>query len=386
MKVPLLDVKAQNAPLRDALLAAIARVVDAGAFILGPEVEAFEKALAAHLGARRAVGLSSGTDALLVALMALGVRPGDEVVTTPFTFYATVGCIARLGARPVFADIDPRTFNLDPAAAATACGPKTRAVIPVHLFGRPATLPNVDGAVSVIEDSAQAIGACKVAGLASCLSFFPSKNLGAMGDGGALVTDDDAFADKVALLRAHGSKPKYVHHLVGGNFRLDAVQAAILRVKLGHLASWTAGRRRNAERYRRLFAAANLPPEVVLPEDTESHIYNQFVIRAPRRDALRAHLAKHEIGTEIYYPLALHLQPCFAELGYRPGAFPAAERTTAEVLALPIYPELEEAQQAYVVEQLANFYCDGNPGRVPKPSRDAALPAKPSGSARGGGG
>jgi dTDP-4-amino-4,6-dideoxygalactose transaminase len=357
-KVPLLDVKAQNAPLREAILAAVAKVVDAGAFILGPEVEAFEKELAARLDARRAVGLSSGTDALLVALMALEVRPGDEVITTPFSFYATVGCIARLGARPVFADIDPETFNLDPAAAASACGPKTRALIPVHLFGRPAEPPAVS--LPVVEDSAQAIGACKVAGIASCLSFFPSKNLGAMGDGGALLTNDDAFADRVALLRAHGSKPKYVHHLVGGNFRLDALQAAILRVKLQHLGAWTAGRRANAQRYRRLFAAAGVPPEVVLPADTASHIYNQFVIRAPRRDALREHLAKNGVGTEIYYPLALHLQPCFVELGYRAGAFPAAERATQEVLALPIYAELTEAQQAYVVEQIATFYRQGS--------------------------
>jgi len=357
MKVPLLDVKAQNGPLREAVLAAVARVVDAGAFILGPEVAAFEKELAAALGVRRAVGLSSGTDALVVALMALGVGAGDEVVTTPFSFYATVGCIARLGARPVFADIEPASFNLDPRAAAEACGPKTRAMIPVHLFGRPATLPAVS--VPVVEDSAQSIGACKVAGIASCLSFFPSKNLGAMGDGGALVTDDDAFADKVALLRAHGSKPKYVHHLVGGNFRLDALQAAILRVKLPMLAGWTDGRRKNAERYRRLFASAKLPPEVIVPGDAAGHIYNQFVIRAPKRDALREHLTKHEIGTEIYYPLALHLQPCFAKLGYRPGAFPHAERATREVLALPIYAELTEAQQAFVVEQIAKYYGDG---------------------------
>lgn len=358
MKVPLLDLKAQNGPLREAVLAAVADVVDKGAFILGPEVEAFEKELAAWLGARRAVGLSSGTDALLVALMALGVGAGDEVVTTPFSFYATVGCIARLHARPIFADIEPDTFNLDARAAAAACGPKTRALIPVHLFGRPATLPAVT--VPVVEDSAQAIGACKVTGIASCLSFFPSKNLGAMGDGGALVTDDEAFADKVALLRAHGSKPKYVHHLVGGNFRLDALQAAILRVKLGHLAEWTAGRRRNAERYRRLFAAANLPAEIILPEDTASHIYNQFVIRAPRRDALREHLGRSGVGTEIYYPLTLHLQPCFAELGYREGAFPHAERAAQEVLALPIYAELTEAQQAYVVERIAAFYRQGS--------------------------
>jgi len=358
MKVPLLDVKAQNAPLREAIMAAIAGVVDKGAFILGPEVEAFENELATTLGARHAVGLSSGTDALLVALMALGVAAGDEVVTTPFSFYATVGCIARLGARPVFADIEPETFNLDARAAVAACGPKTRAVIPVHLFGRPATLPGLSA--PVVEDSAQAIGACKVTGLCSCLSFFPSKNLGAMGDGGALLTDDDAFAEKVVVMRVHGSQPKYVHHRIGGNFRLDALQAAILRVKLSRLAGWTTGRRRNADRYRRLFAAAGLPPEIVLPADTEQHIYNQFVIRAPRRDALREHLTRQGIGTEIYYPLALHLQPCFADLGYRAGAFPHAERATQEVLALPIYAELEEAQQAYVVEQIAAFYHQGS--------------------------
>jgi dTDP-4-amino-4,6-dideoxygalactose transaminase len=355
VKVPLLDLKAQNAPLREEVMAAIARVVDGGAFILGPEVEAFEKELATALGTRRAVGLSSGTDALLVALMALDVRPGDEVVTTPYSFFATVGCIARLGARAVFADIDPETFNLDAAAATAACGPKTRAVIPVHLFGRPATLPKVS--VPIVEDAAQAIGACKVAGLASCLSFFPSKNLGAFGDGGALLTDDDGFADKVAILRAHGSKPKYVHHLAGGNFRLDALQAAILRVKLTRLADWTTGRRKNAERYRRLFAATpGLPSELLLPADAPGHIYNQFVIRAPNRDTLREHLTRNGVGTEIYYPLALHLQPCFAELGIKPGAFPHAERATRETLALPIYAELTEAQQAFVVEQIATFY------------------------------
>jgi dTDP-4-amino-4,6-dideoxygalactose transaminase len=355
VKVPLLDVKAQNAPLRSALLAAIERVVDGGAFILGPEVEAFERELAQAVGARRAVGLSSGTDALLVALMALGVGPGDDVVTTPFSFYATVGCIARLGARPVFADIDPATFNLDPAAAAAACGSKTRALIPVHLFGRPASLPKV--AAPVVEDAAQAIGACKVTGIASCLSFFPSKNLGAMGDGGALLTNDDGFADQVAVLRAHGSKPKYIHPFVGGNFRLDALQAAILRVKLGKLAEWTAARRANADRYRGLFAATpGIPPELVAPTDVPGHIYNQFVLRAPLRDRLREHLTAAGIGTEIYYPLALHLQPCFAYLGCKPGAFPHAERATQETLALPISAELSEAQQAYVVEQIATFY------------------------------
>jgi len=358
VKVPLLDVKAQLAPLREALLAAMARVLDSGGFILGPEVEGFERELAATLGVRRAVGLSSGTDALLVALMALGVRAGDEVVTTPFSFYATVGGIARLGARPVFADIDEASFNLDPAAAASACGPGTRAVIPVHLFGRPAALPAVP--LPIVEDAAQAIGAGKVTGIASCLSFFPSKNLGAFGDGGALLTDDDDFADKVAILRAHGSKPKYVHHLVGGNFRLDALQAAILRVKLPRLSEWSAQRRRNAERYRGMFAAASgMPSELRLPDDAPGHIYNQFCIRAPKRDALREHLTKNDVGTEIYYPLALHLQPCFAHLGYKPGAFPRAERATHEVLALPIYAELTEAQQGFVVEQIAAFYRQG---------------------------
>jgi len=358
MKVPLLDVNAQNQPLRDAILSAMARVMDAGNFILGAEVEAFEKDLAAALGVRRAVGVSSGTDALLVALMALGVGPGDEVVTTPFSFYATVGCIARLGAKPVFADIDPATFNLYPPAAAAACGPKTRALIPVHLFGRPAQLSGVS--VPLVEDAAQAIGACKVTGIASCLSFFPSKNLGAFGDGGALLTNDDAFADKVAILRAHGSKPKYVHHLVGGNFRLDALQAAILRLKLEHLSDWTRARRTNADRYRQLFAATpGIPADLALPDDATGHIYNQFVIRAPKRDGLRTHLTAAGVGTEVYYPLALHLQPCFAGLGLRAGAFPHAERATQEVLALPIYAELTLPQQSYIVEQIANFYRKG---------------------------
>ena len=359
MKVPLLDVKAQNRPLREAILAAMTRVMDAGNFILGAEVEAFEKDLAAALGVRHAIGLSSGTDALLVALMALGVRPGDEVVTTPLSFYATVGCIARLGAKPVFADIDPASFNLDPGAAAAACGGRTRALIPVHLFGRPADLPAVS--LPIVEDAAQAIGACKVSGIASCLSFFPSKNLGGFGDGGALLTDDAGFADQVTVLRAHGSRPKYVHHSIGGNFRLDALQAAILRVKLAQLPAWTSARRRNAERYRRIFAAtAGIPSEIVLPEDAPGHIYNQFVIRAPKRDALRGHLTQAGVGTEVYYPLALHLQPCFADLGFAAGAFPNAERATEEALALPIYAELTEDQQSYVVEQIANFYRQGS--------------------------
>jgi dTDP-4-amino-4,6-dideoxygalactose transaminase len=333
----------------------MARVMDGGGFILGPEVESLERELASTLGVKFAIGVSSGTDALLVALMALGVGAGHEVVTTPFSFYATVGCIARLGARPVFADIEPETFNLNPQAAAAAIRSETRAIIPVHLYGRPAALPKTS--LPIIEDAAQAIGACKLGGSMSCLSFFPSKNLGAFGDGGAVLCDDPQIADAISLLRTHGSRPKYVHHMVGGNFRLDALQAAILRVKLPHLARWTQGRRANADRYRHLFAATpGIPAELRLPEATPEHIYNQFVIRAPRRDALREHLAKHDIATEIYYPLPLHLQPCFANLGYREGAFPHAEAASREVLALPIHAELSEEQQAFVVAQVASFY------------------------------
>lgn len=354
MAVPLLDVNAGHAPLRAELLAAVTRVIDSGHFILGPEVEAFEKELAAATDVPHAIGVSSGTDALLVGLMALGVGHGDEVVTTPFSFFATAGAIARLGAKPVFADVDPATFNLDPAAAAAAVTARTKAVIPVHLFGRPAAMPAVK--VPVVEDAAQSIGAAPLTGALSCLSFFPSKNLGAFGDGGAVLVRDAALAERVKLLRAHGSKPKYVHHAVGGNFRLDALQAAVLRVKLPHLASWTAKRRVNAARYRALFAAAKLPADFILPTDAPGHIYNQFVVRAPRRDALRDALAKAGVGTEIYYPGPLHLQACFAELAYERGSMPHAERACAEVLALPIYPELTEAQQAEVVGAIAKFY------------------------------
>jgi dTDP-4-amino-4,6-dideoxygalactose transaminase len=355
MTVPLLDVAGQHGPLREELLGALARVVDSGQFILGAEVDRFERELAAHLGVKHAVGVSSGTDALLVALMALGVGAGHEVVTTTYSFFATAGVIARLGARPVLVDIDEASFNLDVEAARAACGPSTRAVLPVHLFGRPA--PALEVGVPVIEDAAQAIGAAPLAGLAACLSFFPSKNLGAFGDAGAVLTDDDAFADRLRLLRVHGGRPKYVHHAIGGNFRLDALQAAVLRVKLPRLEAWTAARRRNADRYRRLFAEVRVPPELRLPEDAPGHIYNQFVIRAPRRDALRERLARAGVATEIYYPVPFHLQPCFRELGLREGAFPRAEAAAREALALPIYPELTEAQQAHVVDRIAEVYA-----------------------------
>jgi len=356
MKVPLLDLAAQNGPLRDEVLAAITRVVDSGAFILGPDVTAFERELAAAVGCRHAVGVSSGTDALLLALMAMGVGAGDEVVTTPFSFFATIGCIARLGARPVLADIEAESMNLDPAVAAAACGPRTKGVITVHLFGRPARKPRVT--VPVIEDAAQSIGASKLEGLASCLSFFPSKNLGAFGDAGAVCTDDAPLADRMTLLRAHGSRPKYVHQAIGGNFRLDTMQAAVLRVKLPHLARWTEGRRKNADRYRRLFAVTpGTPAELRLPADAPGHIYNQFVVQAPRRDGLRDHLTRCGVATEVYYPMPFHLQPCFRDLGLKEGAFPVSEAAAREALALPIYPELSEEQQAYVVSSIAEFYA-----------------------------
>jgi len=355
MKIPLVDLTADHAALRADLDAAIAAVIDSGRFIGGPQVSGLEAEVAAVCQTGHCVGVSSGTDALLIMLMALDIGPGDEVVTTPFSFFATAGVIARLGATPVFADIEPDSFNLDPTAAASACSDRTRAVMPVHLYGRRARHPDV-GDIAVIEDAAQAIGTGAVRGLAAGLSFFPTKNLGAFGDAGAVLSDDEAFAERVRLLRNHGAKPKYYHALVGGNFRLDAIQAAILRVKLGQLEAWTAARRRNAERYRALFAAANVPAELVVPSDSPEHIYNQFVVRAPRRDQLRAHLREADIATEIYYPRPFHLQECFAHLGYGQGAFPHAEAAANEVLALPVYPALSEDQQAYVVDTIAAFY------------------------------
>lgn len=354
MKIPLVDLSAQHAQLRPELNAAINAVINSSRFIGGPQVERLEDELAPICGGAHAIGVSSGTDALLVSLMALGIGPGDEVVTTPFSFFATAGVIARLGARPVFADIEPDSFNLDPAAAASACTDRTRAILPVHLYGRPATLPAVD--LPIVEDAAQSIGASPVNGAVACLSFFPTKNLGAFGDGGAVITNDEALADKVRRLRVHGSAPKYHHALVGGNFRLDALQAAILRVKLPYLVDWTAARRRNAARYHDLLAAADLPPEVRAPDDTDDHIYNQFVVRAPRRDDLRTFLGDHGVATEVYYPVPFHLQACFADLGYSAGAFPHAETAAAEVLALPVYPELSLPQQAYVIDVISRFY------------------------------
>ena len=367
MPVPLLDLDAQYRPLRDALLAAMTRVADSQRFIMGPEIEALERELAAMLGIRHAVAVSSGTDALLLALMALDVKAGDEVVTPTFSFFATAGAVARVGARPVLVDIDPATFNIDPAQAAAAITPKTRAIIPVHLFGLCADLdPLMDVAsragIPVVEDAAQAIGASYRGrsaggiGACGCFSFFPSKNLGAFGDAGLQTTNDDALAARARLLRTHGMEPKYYHHVVGGNFRMDALQAAVLRVKAPHLAEWTHARRRNAERYRCLFKDAGLE-SIVLPPEPEGyrHIFNQFVIRTPERDALKRHLDQQGIGNEIYYPVPFHLQPCFAHLGYRRGAFPAAERAADECLAIPIYGELTAEQQQTVVSSIAQF-------------------------------
>jgi dTDP-4-amino-4,6-dideoxygalactose transaminase len=368
-EVPLLDLKAQFAPLRGDVLAAIARVCDTQHFILGSEVEGLERELEAFLRIPHAVGVSSGTDALLAALMALGIGPGDEVVTTPFSFFATAGSIARVGARPVFVDIDRATFNIDAGAVASAITSKTKAIMPVHLFGQCAEMaPIVElserSGVPIVEDAAQAIGACYRGrpaggiGAIGCFSFFPTKNLGAFGDAGLVTTTDGTIARRLRAIRQHGGEVKYHHDVVGANFRLDALQAAILRVKLPHLDGWTAARRRNAQRYEALFATAGLGGTVGLPARAaeSTHIYNQFVIRVPERDRLRAHLQSSGIGTEVYYPVPLHLQPCFRELGYRTGSFPVAETAANEALALPIYGELTEAQQSWVVESIRNFY------------------------------
>jgi len=366
--VPLLDLQAQYAPLRQALLDAITRVCDSQRFIGGPEVEGLERELATYLATPHAIGMSSGTDALVAALMALDIGPGDEVITPTYSFFATAGSVVRLGARPVLVDIDAGTFNLNVAATLAAITPKTRAIIPVHLFGQSADLaPILEAAaprgIAVIEDAAQAIGSRYRGkpvgnwGAIGCFSFFPSKNLGGFGDGGLVTATDATLAHRLKLIRNHGMEPKYYHHLVGANFRIDALQAAVLRVKLPYLPAWSDARRANAARYRALFADAGLS-QVTLPCEApdRTHIYNQFVIRAPERDRLRAHLDAAGIGTEVYYPVPFHLQECFAGLGYKAGAFPVAEAAAQQSLALPIYPELTEAQQAAVVGAIRNFY------------------------------
>jgi len=371
MKVPLLDLKAQYETLAPDIDAAVRSVFDSQHFILGPEVQQLEQEIAAYCSSQFAIGCASGSDAILLALMAHGIGPGDEVVTTPFTFFATAGCVVRLGAKPVFVDIDESTFNLDPAQFESAVTERTRAVIPVHLFGQCAAMDAINEVadrrgIAVIEDAAQAIGAeyCGIRagsiGSVSAFSFYPSKNLGGAGDGGMLTTNDPEIARKLRILRSHGAANKYYHEWVGINSRLDALQAAILRVKLRHLDSWTQARRANAERYREYFQKAGLVTDglVKLPREAEGnlHVYNQFVIRVDGRDALKSFLAERGVGTEIYYPLPLHLQVCFSGLGYTEGDMPESERASKESLAIPIYPEIGETAQRYVVDTIAAFF------------------------------
>jgi dTDP-4-amino-4,6-dideoxygalactose transaminase len=381
--VPLLDLAAHLAPLAAEIHAAIDEVMATQRFIMGPQVEGFERELAEYCRARFAYGVSSGTDALLAALMALDLKPGDEVITTPYSFFATAGAIARLGATPVFVDIDADSYNIDAALVERAVSPRTRGIMPVHLFGQMADMHPVlslakERGLWVVEDAAQAIGAeqdgrrAGTLGDVGCFSFFPSKNLGCLGDGGAVTAQDPQLAAKLDILRNHGARPKYHHAIIGANFRLDALQAAVLRVKLPHLDSWTEARQANADRYRRLFAEAGLAASagggggvdaldaapVVLPRELPGrrHIYNQFVLRVRDRDGLLAHLRAGQVGCEVYYPVPLHLQECFAYLGHKPGDLPRAELAAEQTLAVPIYPELSDRQAERVVGLIADFY------------------------------
>jgi dTDP-4-amino-4,6-dideoxygalactose transaminase len=377
MGVPLLDLKAHHEPLQKEIMDAVEQVFKSQAFILGPEVGKLEERVAGYCQAKYGIGVTSGTDALLLALMALGVGPGDEVITATYSFFATAGVVARLGAKPVLVDIDPKTFNIDPSHISKAVTPKSKAIIPVHLYGQCADMgPIMELAkrhnLGVIEDAAQAIGseyrdgrrACSM-GTVGCLSFFPSKNLGCLGDGGMVVTNDPDLAERMRILRVHGSHPKYYHKLIGGNFRLDTIQAAVLNVKLNYLDGWTKRRQENAARYETLFQQSGLVQKgkVRLPEAVyrdsgikHYHIYNQFVPRVERRDDLIAHLKQKGIGAEIYYPVPFHLQECFRYLGHKAGDFPESERAANETIAIPIYPELTMAQQTEVVEAIAAFY------------------------------
>jgi dTDP-4-amino-4,6-dideoxygalactose transaminase len=377
MHVPLLDLKAQYTAIRAEVDSAVAEVLASQQFILGPKVDQCEKAIAAYSGCAHAIGVSSGSDAILACLMAENIGPGDEVITTPYTFFATAGAIARLGAKPVFVDIDPVTYNLDPSQVSAKVTGRTRALIPVHLYGQMADMDAVmrvadDHGLVVIEDAAQAIGAeykgrrAGSIGHYGCYSFFPSKNLGAAGDGGMVVTSDAQRAEKIRCLRSHGSKPKYHHEIVGGNFRLDALQAAIVSAKLPHLDSWTAARQRNAKRYDQLFQEAGVPIGLPLAV-MQRHIFNQYIIRVSERDEMQAHLQKNGVGTEVYYPVPMHLQECFAYLGNTVGAFPESERAAKETLALPVYPELTEPQARFVVECVREFFANRQPSLSASP-------------------
>lgn len=383
-QIPLLDLNAQNAPIKKEILEAVKQVFDSGKFIMGPWVEQYEKEISEYLGVEHAIGVSSGTDALLISLMAFGIGLGDAVITTTFSFFATAGAIARLGARPFFADIEASSYNICPRSAEIAIlkameqGYAVKAIIPVHLYGQCAQMSTImDLArkynLKVIEDAAQAIGAkysfngkilsAGVIGDCGCFSFFPSKNLGCLGDGGLVVTRDNTLADRIRLLRTHGAKPKYYNSLVGGNFRLDAIQAAVLSRKLPYLNNWHNMRRANAEAYKELFSKTSLVeeghvqlPMEVYPEVKNGHIYNQFVIRVKYRDNLRAFLTENKIGSEVYYPVPFHLQKCFEGLGYTRGDFPVAEEVASEVIAIPIYPELAREQQEYVVSTINRYF------------------------------
>jgi len=385
MNVPLLDLKAQYASIKAEINAAVAEVFESQHFILGPKVEQCEKAIAAYSGCSHAIGVSSGSDALLACLMAENIGPGDQVITTPYTFFATAGAIARVGATPVFVDIDPQSYNLDPSLISSKVTDRTRAIIPVHLYGQMADMEAVERVARehglvVMEDAAQAIGAehkgrrAGSIGHYGCFSFFPSKNLGAAGDGGMVVTNDAQRAEKLRCLRVHGSRPKYHHKMVGGNFRLDAIQAAVVSTKLPHLDDWTAARQCNAKRYDELFHQAGLPiglPTVV----TNRHIFNQYVVRVPRREELQAYLLKRDVGTEVYYPVPMHLQECFAYLGDGAGSFPVSERAAKETLALPVHPELTESQARFVVECISQFIAMDRSHVVVRDHAGAAVPS-----------
>ena len=361
MQVPLLDLKAQYATIKDEILVAISEVLESQQCIGGPKVAELEDKIAAICNCRFAVGVSSGTDAILNTLMSLDIGAGDEVITTPFTFFATVGCIARTGATPVFVDIDPETYNINPDLIESAVTKKTKAIMPVHLYGQVADMdPIMEIAnkynLAVIEDAAQSITSTykgKKAGnigTAGCFSFFPSKNLGGIGDGGMIVTDDEVLYDRLFIMRNHGSKPKYYHNYVGGNFRLDPIQAAALIVKLPHLNDWSEARRKNAAYYNEKFAGTFVETPYISADCVS--IYNQYVIRVAKRDEVIAHLQKNNIGCEIYYPVPMHLQKCFSYLGYKQGDMPNAEKAANEVMALPVYPELTCEMQDYIVETI----------------------------------
>ena len=369
MNVPLLDLKSQYRVIKAEVLSAMEAVCEEQGFVLGPRVSAFEEAIAQYIGSRYAIGCASGSDALLLSLMAMGVKAGDEVITIPFTFFATAGAVSRLGAKPVFVDIQADTFNIDPKLIEKAITPRTKAIIPVHLFGQCADMAAINEIakrkkVCVIEDACQAIGAAQegtragILGDTGCFSFFPTKNLGGFGDGGLITTNDKALAESMAMLRVHGSQVRYLHDAIGINSRLDALQAAVLHIKLKYLDQWTEGRRRNAERYQQLFARTKHADRVVLPPTVPGnfHVYNQFTVRTPKRDELRAFLKDKGVGTEVYYPLPMHLQNCYRDLGHQKGAFPVSECAAEEVMSIPIYAELTETQQAYVVEMIAEFY------------------------------